>query len=259
MLIGLLVLGVGLLARAAPGGTPETLSANPREPREPTGEEPGAASVDEESALGEGMGQEVAAVADPGASPSGREVGPMPSELRRVRVGNSDGQGANMRREPSATSQRVKVVRDGSELDVIGADRQAEGRTWRNVQDDTGAAGWILSELLLEERVVGPRPTPTPVPPQIQVTEISSPVGRGQAATLTIVTRPGLRCEVRVLLFGPAVAPRRGLDPKVADERGECSWTWTVPDETAPGTWRYAVTVGTGEARVTREVTFGVT
>jgi len=274
-LVGLLVLAVAWFARAAPSGPPETLSptpaatpaqsatsgpaANPLGTQEPTREEPGAVSADEEAEIGEGAGGSSAGVADPDAPPAGRGAEPTPSELRRVRVGNSEGQGANRRREPSAASERVKVVRDGTELDLIGVDRQAEGRTWRNVQDDTGAAGWVLSELLLEERVVGPRPTPTPAPPQIQVTEISSPVGRGEAATLTIVTRPGLRCEVRVLLFGPAVAPRRGLEPKVADERGECSWTWTVPDETVPGAWRYAVTVGTGDARVSREVTFGVT
>ena len=215
--------------------------------------------MDEQGEAAGGAEASVAAVVDPGAPSAGGGAAPTPSELRRVRVGNTEGQGANIRREPSGASQRVKVVRDGTELDLIGADRQAEGRTWRNVQDDTGAAGWVLSELLLEERVVGPRPTPTPAPPQIQVTEISSPVGRGQEATLTIVTRPGLRCEVRVLLFGPATAPRQGLEAKVADERGECSWTWTVPNETAPGTWRYAVSVGTGDARVTREVTFGVT
>ena len=181
-----------------------------------------------------------------------------PGAIRLVRVANTEGQGANLRAEPSAASRRVKVVRDGSELELIGPDRQAEGRTWRNVQDDDGQAGWILSELLVDERVAGPRPTPTPAPPTIQVTDITSPVNRGEPATLTIVTRPGIRCEVRVLLYGPGTVPRAGLEPRVANESGECSWTWTVPPDTVPGAWRYAVAVGSGDQRTTREVSFGV-
>ena len=181
-----------------------------------------------------------------------------PGAIRLVRVANTEGQGANLRAEPSAASRRLKVVRDGSELELIGPDRQAEGRTWRNVRDDDGQAGWILNEFLVDERVTGPRSTPTPTPPTIQVTDITSPVNRGEPATLTIVTRPGVRCEVRVLLYGPGTVPRAGLEPKVANESGECSWTWTVPPDTVPGAWRYALAVGSGDLRTTREVSFGV-
>ena len=192
---------------------------------------------------------------DPTASPTPTLP---PGAIRLVRVANTDRQGANLRAEPSAASRRVKVVREAAEVELIGPDRQAEGWTWRNVQDEDGQSGWIPREFLVDERVSGPRPTPTPAPPTIQVTDITSPVGRGEVATITIVTRPGLRCEVRVLVFGPSTVPREGLEPKVANEQVECSWTWTVPTETVPGAWRYALAVGSGDQRVTREVSFGV-
>ena len=34
-------------------------------------------------------------------------------------------------------------------LEVVGTDREAEGRIWRNVRDPAdGASGWIAAELL---------------------------------------------------------------------------------------------------------------
>ena len=241
---------------AAPGDSPTAVAAGSASTSEM---DDMLDEADATEAAGDESGRSSAS--EEGSSPSARPATrPSPApQVRGVRVTNTEGQGANMRSQPSANSERIKVVRDGVELDLIGPNRQAEGRVWRNVRDDAGAVGWIPSEFLAEVRETGPRPTPTPAPPTIQVTDLTSPVGRGEEATLTILSRPGLRCEVRVFLSGPATAPRRGLEPKVADERGECSWTWTVPPETIVGTWRYRVTVGTGEGAVNREVSFGVT
>jgi hypothetical protein len=66
----------------------------------------------------------------------------------RVRVAKTDGQGANMRERPSTSAPVVKVLPDGSVLDVVGPDQQAEGRAWRNVRDPDGASGWVAAELL---------------------------------------------------------------------------------------------------------------
>lgn len=201
---------------------------------------------------------EVASVGGPAPAPS---PSPSPSPavpVWRVRVANTEGQGANFRREPSATAPRIALVRDGTQLELIGPDRQADGRTWRNVRDDAGNAGWVLADFLVEDRDAGPRPTPTPRPLTIEVIEITSPANRGEPAELIIATRAGTRCEVRVFLYGPPVMPREGLESKVSDAKGECAWTWTVPDDVIPGTWRYRVSAGTGEDRLSREINFGV-
>ena len=52
-----------------------------------------------------------------------------------------------MRREPGTNSGVVKSVRDGTEVIIIGTDREADGRIWRNVQDGE-ATGWIVSTAL---------------------------------------------------------------------------------------------------------------
>ena len=258
-------LALGLLAAACSSGG--SASPNPGAPGVPGASPSAAAGASASPSRIGSAGAVVAGTAASDSTPEAAEPEPSPAAaptatlppdaIRLARVANTDGQGANLRAEPSAASRRIKVVREGTELELIGSETRAEGRTWRNVRDEDGQTGWVLSEFLVDERVTGPRPTPTPAP-TIQVTDITSPVNRGEPATLTIVTRPGLRCEVRVLLFGPGTAPREGLEPKVANESGECSWTWRVPPETVPGAWRYAIAVGSGEQRATREVSFGV-
>ena len=93
---------------------------------------------------------------NPGAAPAGASSG-------RARVANTEGQGANMRAEPSPGAALVRTVRDGTELELIGAEREGGGRQWRNVRDPaSGASGWIVSELL--ETVPSEPPTPASKP-----------------------------------------------------------------------------------------------
>ena len=83
-------------------------------------------------------------------SPSPVLIAPSPVVPSRgqVRVINTDGQGANMRQAPSTNAPIVTSVPDGTTLDLIGDDQQAEGRVWRNVREPGGTTGWIAAELL---------------------------------------------------------------------------------------------------------------
>ncbi len=63
-----------------------------------------------------------------------------------VRIGNTNGQGVSVRREPSTRVGRVTVAPEGARLEVVGEDRQAEGRTWRNVRLPSGATGWVAAD-----------------------------------------------------------------------------------------------------------------
>jgi hypothetical protein len=163
-----------------------------------------------------------------------------------------------MRRTASVTAQRVKLLPEGTIVELLGPEERGDGRTWRQVRDADGSAGYVLTEFL-QPIQTPPGATPVLPPPQITVDEITAPATRGQEATLAITTRPGVRCEVRVLLFGPATLPREGLEPTKADDEGHCSWTWKVPEDVVPGTWRYRIIVGEGESSSTREVSFVIT
>jgi hypothetical protein len=183
---------------------------------------------------------------------------PTPLPARSARIVNTEGQGANMRQSPSVSAQRVKLVVEGTVVELIGGEQRGDGYTWRNVRDVDGSTGFVIADYL-QPIQAAPGATPVLPPPAIRVEDITSPVARGSEATLTIVTRPGVRCELRVLLYGPATLPHDGLENKTAGPDGVCSWTWLVPDDVVPGSWRYRISAGEGEGRATREVPIVIT
>jgi hypothetical protein len=183
---------------------------------------------------------------------------PTPEPARSAKVVNTDGQGAIMRRAPSVSAQRVKVVPEGTIVELVGGEQRGDGYAWRNIRDVDGSAGYVVVEYL---QLIQAPPGATAVlpPPSIQVDDITSPVARGGEAMLRVVTRPGVRCELRVLIFGPSTLPQDGLHSTTADADGICEWKWTVPEDVVPGTWRYRIFAGEGEGRATREVPLVVT
>jgi Bacterial SH3 domain len=64
----------------------------------------------------------------------------------RVRVANTDGQRLRLRAEPSTSARIVTHFQPGTVLEVIGPDRQAEGRTWKNVRGPGNATGWVAGD-----------------------------------------------------------------------------------------------------------------
>jgi hypothetical protein len=67
---------------------------------------------------------------------------PSPPTVRRVFVADTDGEGAFVRWTPSL-DDRVKAYPEGTELQVVGPEVEAEGVTWRNVRAPDGLVGWI--------------------------------------------------------------------------------------------------------------------
>jgi hypothetical protein len=183
---------------------------------------------------------------------------PTPEPARSAKIVNTDGQGAIMRREASVSAQRVKVIPEGTIVELVGAERRGDGYTWRNIRDVDGMAGYVVDEYL-QPIQAPPGATAVLPPPSIQVDEMTSPAKRGEEATLKVITRPGVRCELRVLIFGPGTLPQDGLHSVTADADGVCQWTWTVPEDVVPGTWRYRIFAGEGEGRATREVPIVIT
>ncbi len=74
-------------------------------------------------------------------------------------VANTEGQGVFIRRNPSATD-KIRAWPERTVMILIGEDRQAEGRRWRNVRDPAGNEGWVPADYLVSP----PTPTATPNP-----------------------------------------------------------------------------------------------
>jgi hypothetical protein len=78
------------------------------------------------------------AVDAPGASAPAPAVG-------TVRVANTDGVGAYVRRSPSL-ADRLRPWPDNTLLKIVGPDTTAEGIDWKQVEDPAGNRGWIPSQ-----------------------------------------------------------------------------------------------------------------
>jgi len=94
----------------------------------------------------------VAAVATPSPIPA---EAPSPVAVAspvaplRVRVMGAGVDEVNLRAEPSLSGARLKGLFDGAELELLGEDVEADGRTWRNVRDPTDRSeGWVAAEFL---------------------------------------------------------------------------------------------------------------
>ncbi len=69
---------------------------------------------------------------------------PTPFQTYRVVIANTNREGLVVRAEPGG--ERKLALPEGTELTVIGPDREHEGRVWKNVRDARGNAGWVPEE-----------------------------------------------------------------------------------------------------------------
>lgn len=80
------------------------------------------------------------------SSGSGSNTSSSQSTGPRVRVANTGGTGVRLRVEPSTSARVASVLPEGTMLDVVGDDRQADGYTWKNVRAPGDGRGWVASQ-----------------------------------------------------------------------------------------------------------------
>jgi len=99
----------------------------------------------------------------------------------------------------------------------------------------------LIVMIVLAGSVPGVAAPPLPV----TLVAVSSPVGRGRAASISVQTVPGAACAITVThKSGPSRA--KGLTPQTADPRGMVRWIWIVGTRTTPGSWPIRVSCSAG-------------
>jgi hypothetical protein len=73
---------------------------------------------------------------------------PQTATSQTVYIVNTEGQGANMRRTPSTTGDRIRVLPAGSAVTATGQEQQADGRAWKEVRDQAGVTGWVAADFV---------------------------------------------------------------------------------------------------------------
>ncbi len=90
------------------------------------------------------------APAQPAESPSPPTATPTPN-LRRARIGNTNGFGANLRTAPGVAAEIVATLMDDTQVKLAGASQEAGGYTWQLVVLDNGQEGWVAEIFLIFE------------------------------------------------------------------------------------------------------------
>ncbi len=98
------------------------------------------------------------------------------------------------------------------------------------------------------------QPTEPPAPQyEIQLKSITSPVARGQKATVEIIGKPNTEYTISVIYSsGPSKA--QGLEPAVSDADGQVSWTWRIGASTSTGKKEITISDGTSSITVYIEI-----
>jgi hypothetical protein len=87
-----------------------------------------------------GAPPESAPLTEPVAAPN-----PAPPDASVVRVANTDGEGAFVRRTTNL-DDKLRAWPDGTQLKVTGPDVATSGVQWRPVEDPAGNRGWIPAQ-----------------------------------------------------------------------------------------------------------------
>ena len=177
------------VSRQAPAGseqTPDVSSDTPAPPSvaalAPDGASPaeivsGSPTPGPASALASPVAVSPSASPEPATASASPTASPTPGP-GGVIVGPESA--ANVRAEPSIDADILATVAPGTSLGIVGADRQSEDRTWRNVRLSDGQVGWIDATLV---EPAPPEPVSTAMPAPPMPSPFTSPVPEAQAVT----------------------------------------------------------------------------
>jgi uncharacterized protein YgiM (DUF1202 family) len=118
-------------------------------------------------------------------APEGEEPTPAPET---VEVYGTGGTGANLRVQPGRSATVIRSVPDGDHLTVVGDDETADGISWRHVQAEDGATGWLAGEVV--RTLVTPTATPRPGAPGIGAPLAGTPEPESQLSEAELAARP---------------------------------------------------------------------
>lgn len=114
--------------------------------------------------------------------------------------------------------------------------------TWYVGQDTTDDATMIAAPVApTPPAVIKPTKPAADAKQSAAVQVLTSPVAPGSNASITVKTNAESDCTIKVE-YNKVPSVDSGLGPKKADDFGIVSWTWTVEETAAIGTWPVDVT-----------------
>jgi hypothetical protein len=115
------------------------------------------------------------------------------------------------------------------------------GYTYFVGPDATQSSAGNTAPQVSEEQVIKATKPAANAKESASVQSILSPVEPGANSSIIVKTNAGSKCTITVV-YDTVASKDSGLGPKVADEFGNVSWTWTVEPAVPVGTWPVTVT-----------------
>ena len=112
---------------------------------------------------------------------------------------------------------------------------------YMGLQPAVDSAAFATPVIATLEPVIKPTPQAANSKASASVQSLTSPVTLGSNTAMTVRTNPAATCTITVI-YNNVASTDSGLGPKVADEYGMVSWSWTVDTTTPIGTWPVKVT-----------------
>lgn len=154
------------------------------------------------------------------AVPSTPTVAPQPRLV--IIITGSGGDGLSLRKTPG-TGDRLKVLKDGAELTVLGAEQQAAGHAWAHVKDQDGTEGWVAAEFTTPAGANAAAVTTATGPPLTPTAAIIA------TPTIPPTPKPGGRATPQGSDC-PAQAPIKGNQSGLYHLPGGASYAATKPE-----------------------------
>ena len=165
------------------------------------------------------------------------------STASRGQVGNTNGQGANIRSEPGPTGRILKTVSEGTNIEVLGPEREVDGQIWRQVRDpSSGVTGWIVRGAVAP---AGSVPTPAPAvtrPPAAapsggptQAPAAKPTTGSSGTSSTPAPAKPTTPPGDLPVIIQPATPRPQSPQQNPQQEKPQIPITQPTPRPTAPG------------------------
>jgi hypothetical protein len=113
-------------------------------------------------------------------------------------------------------------------------------------------AAWLSLACGSDNAPATPTPEPPPLPTlpggtpaaPIRVSLLTTPIGRGQIASIELKVRPNYECSIRYVTPAGGQANLPGLANRQSDANGTLRWMWEIASTTTPGDGRVIIACG---------------
>ena len=143
------------------------------------------------------------------------------------------------RKQPKPRSTAPKLIRNGltsAFVMLVLALLVGAGYTYyTGLHNKKTVNNQLAVDTTLQHRVLTPTAPDPNAAVGVAIQLVTSPIARGESASVSIKTYPGASCDIKIL-YNNIPTTETGLKDKIADIYGVINWDWTISSNAPEGT-----------------------